>query len=374
MLKNQTNLKPMNRHYLLLLSVALFVLTSTTHAQVTPEAIIGQTPDLPSVAHLAAIIQDEESYDAASNARTAFHAKIAELRDKSDEAVERINEGAQSAAMSDAERITQQMTGRSMSQLQNMSKADEEKLAEEIVARQLGAAGLGGMTLGQLQALEGKSDEEIMSAMSASGVTVGGLSIREIQAMEKMSDEQIAAYMQQGDRMQRVQAAAPTAQQSRNIRAKQRDAQEQVDASAEMKRITDRWAEIDRVNQNEVRDVVAKLAELDAKYEGQYPPDAGEVFESGTAAQIEAMSRTVNKIRRAEDSEKFTLWRGAVSRMQGRVKSKMADVARYDQLLAQTMSSGGMTATARTMPSVGYDIAGQYLDLTSSVTKLPEAN
>jgi hypothetical protein len=180
--------------------------------------------------------------------------------------------------------------------------------------------------------------------------------------------------MQQGDRMQRVEAAAPTAQQSRNIRARQRDAQSQVDASAEMKRITDRWAEIDRVNQNEIRDVVAKLAELDAKYEGQYPPDWGDVMESGIPAQIEAMSRTVNKIRRAEESEKFTLWRNAVSRMQGRVKTKMADVARYDQLLAQTITSGGMTATARTMPSIGYDIAGQYLDITSSVTELPEAN
>jgi hypothetical protein len=126
------------------------------------------------------------------------------------------------------------------------------------------------------------------------------------------------------------------------------------------------------VNENEVRDVVALLAELDAKYGAQYPPDAGDVFESGTPAQIEAMSRTVNKIRRGENSEKFTLWRGAVSRMQGRVKTKMADVARYDQLLAQTMTSGGMTATAQTKPSIGYEIAAQYLDLTSRVTELPE--
>jgi hypothetical protein len=320
----------------LILTLALMMTVGAAQAQVTPEAIIGQTPDLPSVAHLAAIIQDEAAYESASDARTAFHAKIAELRDKSDEAVERINAGTQSAAMSDAGRIAQQTTGRSVSQLQNMSKADEDKLAQEMVAQQLGAAGFGGMTLGQLQALEGKSDEEIMSAM------LGG-------------------------------ATAPTAQQSCNARAEQRGAQAQVDASAEMKRITDRWAEIDRVNENEIRDVVAKLAELDAKYEVQYPPDWGDIMESGTPAQIEATSRTVNGIRRAENSEKFTLWRNAVSRMQGRVKTKMADVARYDELLAQTMTSGGMTATARTTPSIGYEIAGQYLDLTSSVTELPEA-
>ncbi|MDR0938308.1 MAG: hypothetical protein LBN29_02970 [Mediterranea sp.] len=328
----------MSRTNHLILTLSLMTVFGAARAQVTPEAIIGQAPDLPSVAHLAAIIQDEAAYDAASAARTAFHANIAALREKLDEAIERTQAGGEAAAMSDAERIARQTTGRSVSQLRNMSKADEDKLAREMVAKRLGAAGLGGMTLKQLQALEGKSDEEIMSAISAGGATVGSHTMEDIQATEKMTD-----------------------------------AQARVDASAEMKRITDRWAEIDRVNENEIRDVVAKLAELDAKYGLQYPPNWGDIMESGTAAQIEATSRTVNGIRRAENSEKFTLWRNAVSRMQGRVKTKMADVARYDELLAQTMTSGGMTTTARRMPSIGYEIARQYLNLTSRVTELPEA-
>jgi hypothetical protein len=57
--------------------------------------------------------------------------------------------------------------------------------------------------------------------------------------------------------------------------------------------------------------------------------------------------------------------------MRQRIKAKLGYVARYDELMAQNMSASGVTAAAKALPSAGYDIAGQYLDATASITSPP---
>ena len=353
--------------------LAMFALTAiSAQAQVTPEAIIGQAPDLPSVAHLAAPSDNQAAYATLD----AFHGKIAALREKMKETGDKISAGAGESAMSDAERIVKQQTGKSVAQLQNMSEAEKQAMGQQMAQKQLAAAGMGNMSMEQLQALAGKSDAEIAAAMTAGGMTVGGLTPEEIKAMEKMTDAQKAAYMQQGDRMQRMQAAAPTAQQARNARAQSRGAQAKLDAMYEMKRITDRWQEIDRLNEKETREVAAKCAEISDRYDPQIAAIVGKGYFDGltdyTAEETKAASKRVRALRQACDTERYTLWRNQISKMQGRIKTKMADVSRYDKLLAQSMSADGMTSTAKVMPSIGFEIAGQYLDVTSSVTSLPE--
>jgi hypothetical protein len=186
--------------------------------------------------------------------------------------------------------------------------------------------------------------------------------------MEKMTDAQRAAYMQQGDRMQRMQAAAPTAQQSHNVTTQSRNAQAQAGVVAEMKRITDRWAEIDRLNAEQTQDVAVKCAEITARYAPQIAAVPRSDKQKDGDYYTESEQRAVSRLSIAEFSEKLTLWRNLVSTMQGRIKTKMADVARYNELSAQTMASGGVTAISY----MRYQIASDYLDLTESVTILPE--
>jgi hypothetical protein len=351
----------------LILTLALMMIFGAAQAQVTPEAIIGQTPYLPSVAHLAAPPDDK----AASAAISEFHAQIAELRKKMDETTNRIKASAQTAGQADAERIARKTTGRSVSDLQNMSEAEQQAMGQQMAQKQLAAAGFGNMSLSDLQALEGKSDEEIMAAMGMGGMTIGGLTPAELQAMEKMTDAQKAAYMQQGDRMKRMEAAAPTAKQQRNVRSQTRKAQAKVDVVAEMKRITDRWAEIDRLNDNDMQALAPKFDEIAAKYRPEMNKIAAKYFDGkvdATPEEIEAASERHLKLQQAMATENYTLRRSVLPKLQGRIKTKMADVARYDELYAQSMASGGMTATAQHIPSIGFEIARQYLDMTESIT------
>jgi hypothetical protein len=119
-------------------------------AGITPEAVIGQAPDLPAVATLAS------GGDLAD-----FYEQIAALREKMRETTDRISAGAQTVGRADVERIARQQTGRSVAELQNMSEAEQQAMAQQMAQRQLAAAGMGNMSLEQLRALEGKSDEEI---------------------------------------------------------------------------------------------------------------------------------------------------------------------------------------------------------------------
>jgi hypothetical protein len=137
--------------------VALLLAWSPALAAMTPQAAVGQCPDLPSVAQLV-------------NGDTGdFHKRISALEKGLKEATDTISADVRETATADAERLTRQQTGRSVAELQNMGKAEQQALADQMVAKQLAAAGMGNMSLSQLQGLKGKSEAEMAQAVTAGG-------------------------------------------------------------------------------------------------------------------------------------------------------------------------------------------------------------
>ncbi|GHU13169.1 hypothetical protein FACS189441_0100 [Betaproteobacteria bacterium] len=194
---------------------------------------------------------------------------------------------------------------------------------------------LGDMRLGDLQALEGKSDEEILNAMS-------GIAPAQIGAMQK-------------------QAGNPKAQ-------------------AELKKINDRWTEIDRLNNRDIEAAAATLKNvyetywrdvLNEKWEILKPFQDGKgeqkLFDKGYEAALGSYRTSMYEFRLVC----YTNWERTVKVIKERIKSKLADTARYDELMAQNMSASGVTVAAKALPSVGYDIAGEYLDAAASTSIAP---
>ena len=325
-------------------------------AQSTPDAIIRQCPDLPSVAQLAT--PDNAAIDDFLGQISNLHQKLSQIADNEEKA-------RKTAMLSDAEQLTLKTTGHSVGQIQNMSGAEMEALTQQLASQRMSSAGLGNMTLEQLQALDGKSDKEIAASLTASGATFGGLTAEEIFAMEGMTEAQAEAYLNQGDRMERMQAATKP-QQAKSAGK----GSAQTNATAEIKKITDRWTEIRRLNQKETQEVAAKCAEIDARYAPQIAavPRTGGHHE---AVYTESEQKTLETLNSACRNEKYTIWRNLVSKMQGRVKTMLADVPRYDELQAQLTAANGMAATSKKMPSLGFDVAGEYLNITESATVLP---
>jgi formate dehydrogenase maturation protein FdhE len=279
----------------ILVMLAIFGLSVSANAQSTPEAIIKQCPDLPSVANLVASNDDK-----AKTTIEGFHAKIDELLRR----VEKENDSkvaiAGTAGKTDAEKIAKQMTGHSIEELENMSQEDMEKMAQQLIAQQMAAVGKG------------------------------------------------------------------------NTQAKAEDAKSLLEAQTELREINERWQKIDELCINEIKEIAKKIDDIYVKYQKQIDavPMSGMAF-GIEPVYLESEIEQIRKFKNQRDTECYTLWRAQISKIQERIKSKLADVKRYDELSVITLSAQGLTSAAKAMPSIGLSIAEQYLSYTERVTSLP---
>ncbi len=153
----------------------------------TPSQIIAACPAFPSLNDL--VITNvgydmelrrggpfEEELERAHNRIQAFYDAFHPLDRELDSISEQITEAmrAKTAAtvQREGEAFARQTTGRSMAEIQNMSEAELEAMGAAIANQRAGAAGLGSMA--DIQALEGKSQEEILAATAGTGPVQGG--------------------------------------------------------------------------------------------------------------------------------------------------------------------------------------------------------
>jgi hypothetical protein len=316
---------------------ALLLLTySVMRAQTMPEAIIGQTPDLPSAQTLAKggdeldefvaqIKQLSKRNEAGLSKQLPSEAEIATTQQK---------------AVADAEAQAKQLTGKSIAELQNLSDAEAQAVARKAADKQLKTAGLGNLSLDGLQSLEGKSDEEIMAAMMPNT----GLTPAEIKAMEGMNDAQIEAYMKQGDRMQRVQDAAKKVNANSQAPVTQNvDVEIIMQAQDGQQKFMEQSNSIVKLHEKERLDVAVKIGEVykkhapfvDAAFEKYSVCLDGKTPEYATKTYCEAAEKRYRSTKIARDTEAYTLWRNQIVNEQKRLKTLLADAKKVDELQAK---------------------------------------
>jgi hypothetical protein len=325
---------------------AMFALAAiSAQAQTTPEAIIGQCPAPPKAETLALLdvygnVPDEKlgtlalKVEEARKEKAAFLEKIKALHQIRKDVAEKADAQMEAAGKNDADRLVRQKTGRSLGQVQNMSDAEAMKMTDNMVSEKLGSMELGNMSLGDLQALEGKSDEEILKAFE-------GVAPAQIGAKQKQSGN-------------------PKAQ-------------------AELKKISDRRAEIDRLNNRDITGAQTQLKAIYEKYRVTLKEKSDILlpFQDGKGEQklfdngYEAALANYRAVMYRYLTECYTNWEKTVKAVKERTGTKLSDAARYDELMAKNMSAGGVTAAAKALPSAGYDIAGEYLEAAASIVSPP---
>jgi hypothetical protein len=272
----------------------------------TPAEIMAQCPALPAVSQLV----NDDNIRASDPVYLPFRAQIDALRENAKQTAQNAEQAAKAAGEQDADRLARQYTGHSQAELDNMSEAETEAMVNQM----LSGMGMGNMTIAQIQAMDGKSDDEIMAAMSKGGVTVGGLTVDEIRAMENMTDAQKEAYMKQGDRTQRAQAFA-NSEQTKTQMAQGENARVITQIQPELHSINTRWQEITRSIERDNQEVARQIAAIDARYAAQIKAiprsqwhsglgsgTAGYVFNEAEQKQIYALAKTCR-------TEQYTLWR-----------------------------------------------------------------
>jgi hypothetical protein len=374
------------------ISVSLALLAANMiQAQTTPEAIIGQCPDMPSSIILATAAHSSDSEVAAAKAVQTFCAKIDALRKQGDRAMPTVSEAelaqAHTQAVADAEKQAKAMTGKSVEQLKNMSEAEAQAVAERAVQQRFAEAGLGNMNLADLQNM---SEDKLKATVS----TNMGLTADELKAMKNMSDKEIEAYMKQGDRMQRVQnsamAKAAANNQSRQPQLSEAEINVLQNAPEEQRKYMEKVDDIRKLHEKEHVELLAQFQSIrDRHFNTAAYRKAQKIWSDcgGKTAysndECNAAADRMKTVHIACDAECFALWRTQVEKEQGRLKALLRDAKRVDELQSRAAKTqakinpnamSGITQKFNDAEILQYQVVNAYLNITENVVSLPNIN
>lgn len=332
--------------------------------QNTVEAFIQQCPTFIPVSVLAS-----ESEEAMAEIGE-WHDRYNVFKDKFDAFVEREQQRASESVRKATEKKVQNDYGKSVAELQNMSDKEAQEFGMQLAEKQLQQTGLGNMSLADLQALEGKSEAEIMAAMQREGVTIGGMDVSELMAMEGMSDEEIAAYMQQSNRMERM-SNAYSQEKLNSLEKKSSNAGRIMEISEEINRIHANLNYIRQLNEKEEAELQKLFGEINDRTEAQIPEPTLPITDYGVVLMYihtEEEVAIIEKMWFDCHTECFTLWHNYLTKVQGQLKSMLADAYRLDELNRELSELQGAKAEGM---SATIAIASDYLETATAATSYP---
>ena len=180
--------------------ITLFALAMLlpARAQMTPEAVMGMTPDLPTTAALLNYWKERndpfrteapDSYilDEFREAWNAANDQIQDMQEKT------LAPGMKKNAMAGKVAGTNKTAG----EVANMSEAEAKALAMSSMQGRLSSMGLSQADFAKLQRSDLSDEEAKAMASKVMAKQTGGLTAKDIEAMSHMSDEERAAFMQE---------------------------------------------------------------------------------------------------------------------------------------------------------------------------------
>ena len=167
-------------------------------AQMTPEAVMGMTPDLPSTAtllnywknHNDPFHNEYPNSDLLNEFREAWKAAHDQIQDMQ---TKTLAPGMQRNAMVGKVAGTNKTAG----EVANMSEAEAKALAMSSMQERLSSMGLSQADFAKLQRSDLSDEEAKAMASKVMAKQTGGLTAKDIEAMSHMTDEQRAAFMQE---------------------------------------------------------------------------------------------------------------------------------------------------------------------------------
>ena len=167
-------------------------------AQMTPEAVMGMTPDLPSTAALLNYWKNNNdpfhneypNSDLLNEFREAWNAANDQIQDIQ---TKTLAPGMKKNAMAGKVAGTNKTAG----EVANMSEAEAKALAMSSTQERISSTGLSQADFAKLQRSDLSDEDAKAMASKVMAKQTGGLTAKDIEAMSHMSDEERAAFMQE---------------------------------------------------------------------------------------------------------------------------------------------------------------------------------
>ncbi|MBQ9399864.1 MAG: hypothetical protein IJU27_04425 [Bacteroidales bacterium] len=364
----------------ILITLVAAALAVPAMAQMTPEAVMGMTPDLPST---AALLGDWR----AANSPGDVDVPDSDVINKFMEAWNRANDQIQDMQAKTLAPSLQRSamggkvagTNKTVSQVAGMSEAEAKAMAMAGLSSRLSSMGLSQADFARLQGSELSEEEAKAMASKVMAAQTGGLTAKDIEAMSNMTEEQRAQFMQESGL-----GASMTAKMNAG-RGQRASNQKQYQLVTEMSRLGQEELRLQNKATNMIESAKKEgIALFDRKYRKTDEAMQEEIHqavlaeedtaENGGAAHEAAMARVKAAcIQWFEYRSKFyeeylPSYRNAVAGAMDCCRAELLPVQRQRQDIQEQLYALTQSAEYALSENIPFNAAYLYFELSEKIT------
>ena len=348
-------------------------------AQMTPEAVMGMTPDLPSTAALLNYwkerndpFRDEapDSYilDEFREAWNAANDQIQDMQEKT------LAPGMKKNAMAGLVAGTNKTAG----EVANMSEAEAKALAMSSMQGRLSSMGLSQADFAKLQRSDLSDEEAKAMASKVMAKQTGGLTAKDIEAMSHMTDEERAAFMQESGLGESITAKMNADKGKRASSQKQYQLVTELTSLAQKEHSLQQKAieMIESARKEGVALFDRKYRKADAEYQAEISRANVEAEEAISAADVKAAQARLDAALSAWFSnmsrfyaEYIPLYRDAVADAMDCCRAQLLPVKRQHKEVMEKLYALTRSAEYALSDSVPFEASYMYFELSEKITE-----
>ena len=348
-------------------------------AQMTPEAVMGMTPDLPSTAALLNYWKNNNDpfhneypnsdlLDEFMEAWNAANDQIQDMQEKT------LAPGMKKNAMAGLVAGTNKTAG----EVANMSEAEAKALAMSSMQGRLSSMGLSQADFAKLQRSDLSDEEAKAMASKVMAKQTGGLTAKDIEAMSHMSDEERAAFMQESGLGESMTAKMNADKGKRASSQKQYQLATELISLGQKEHSLQQKAigMIESAKKEGVALFDRKYRKADAEYQAEISRANVEAEEAISAADVKAAQARLDAALSAWFSnmsrfyaEYIPLYRDAVAGAMDCCRAQLLPVKRQHKEVMEKLYALTRSAEYALSDSVPFEASYMYFELSEKITE-----
>ena len=348
-------------------------------AQMTPEAVMGMTPDLPSTAallnywknHNDPFHNEYPNSDLLNEFMEAWNAANDQIQDMQEKT---LAPGMKKNAMAGKVAGTNKTAG----EVANMSEAEAKALAMSTMKGRISSMGLSQADFAKLQGGNLSDEEARAMASKVMAKQTGGLTAKDIEAMSHMSDEERAAFMQESGLGESMTAKMNADKGKRASSQKQYQlATELISLGQKEHSLQQKAIEmIESAKKEGVALFDRKYRKADAEYQAEISKANFEAEEAISAADVEAAQA---RLRAAQSgwfnnmsrfyAEYIPMYRDAVAGAMDCCRAQLLPVKRQHKEVMEKLYALTQSAEYALSDSVPFEASYMYFELSEKITE-----
>ena len=361
--------------------ITLFALAMLlpARAQMTPEAVMGMTPDLPTTAallnhwkeHHDPLRKVAPDSDILNEFREAWNAANDQIQDMQ---AKTLAPGMQRNAMAGKVAGTNKTAG----EVANMSEAEAKALGMSSMQGRLSSMGLSQADFAKLQSSNLSDEEAKAMASKVMAKQTGGLTAKDIEAMSHMTDEQRAAFMQESGLGESITAKMNADKGKRASSQKQYQLATELTALGQKEYALQQKAigMIESARKEGVALFDRKYREADTEYRAEISRAAWAMDNAISAADVKAAQAWA----RAAESKWFNnmsnfyaeyipMYRNAVAGAMDCCRAQLLPVKRQHKEVMEKLYALTQSAEYALSDSVPFEASSMYFELSKKITE-----